>query len=156
MDVWLEAGLQARLAALEAQQQEVLTALQAQTKAVKSLQQALGDSAKRERRLETAVEAQVRFCCCGAATCADTGMRDQLLAVWAMCCPELYILHAASRSLAKCTPDRLALQVAKLGKAVAKTAAEDRQAMLLQNQNDITGIVSTMSSTVTVRCWRCS
>ena len=48
-----------RLAAMEAHQAELLQSLHAQGKAVKALQQSLADAAKREKRLEAALEAQV-------------------------------------------------------------------------------------------------
>ena len=42
------------------------------------------------------------------------------------------------------------LQVNKLSKAAARSAAEERSTMQRQNQDDITGIVATMSTAVTV------
>ena len=42
------------------------------------------------------------------------------------------------------------MQVSKLAKQMAKHAVDERHAMVQQQQNDITGIVSTMSHTVTV------
>ena len=54
-----------RLAAMEAHQAELLHTLQSQGKAVKALQQALADAAKREKRLESALEAQVGRCSAG-------------------------------------------------------------------------------------------